>query len=664
MTAIVLNTVQRLTALNVAQVHRTITGSTDPVKVMLMELSGLVNTRDVFIGAASLTHPWETAFSEASVPAGHLLSGTPIVKVVPYTTDGVQSASIIKSVYTYPSTLTTVDPTFTDVIATLPTVSNSIGEITATSIMGVLKSPAVVELSATEDAISYELTIGGQPPHTCGLAGYTQQQTDLSVVRDYPSAAYCNIGLLNVNGPAGYCLGAGASAQGLLSDFQAKGLFTSVGSNYFADEAGFGMYTRSVEGPQTVNLPQIAGYSRVLLITAFSSTKVAIFCGYTRGEGSERVLTEIDIQRVERWSGFSGSIRQANNLPPVTLRTKRVALNALTAVDMFPLSWNNQLVSTFRVTDFAEVGQSTIVDANGQAITVLVMTARVIAIRGTLERVDYEKFMREGFGLRPVMAPAKVDQIINSWKNLEAIAYDWSPTAISGLTLKNTEAYKEYGRRMAKACKTNTYLTLKYNQDYSMAEVEAKLLAITGRNVIALDKSLLGSTVLPAVGAAPALPVLTLNPTAADSTIYAYSSSAGKTGTVILSPESVLLMLDNVMPCTFEGDPAAITAITTVMTSSGSGGSLADISREGSIDANAVTLTMSGQVVPGILSLEDSKRRMTSGQLAAFMASQVTDYQAFDAGIPAMLKNYTGTPLYNLIMKQVQSHLNLPVIKV
>lgn len=321
---------------------------------------------------------------------------------------------------------------------------------------------------------------------------------------------------------------------------------------------------------------------------------------------------------------------------------------------LFPLSLSSMMIKSMETTVTSDVTSAAYASSDHLAYY-REISVTVSSYTGALRLADYMTLLTTGYKIWKTVDAATATKVSKSWGAIDTITYNVISGLIGPLSLTQTNAYREYGKSRAKACLTNNYLELAYNQEYSMKQVEAKLSALRGYSCLSYDLAAVGNNTSTGT-VSNAIPVATLTLRSGTTTIYDIASTNG-THTLVdtASADSVSAMLTAVMPCTFAGDT---TGLARFMATQGTG-DINGVNTAASIDTNAVRVDFTqGQVprvpTPAVISA------MSVDSQVRFMAAQLTDYAMFNAGMPLLPAKYAGDSVFNIVYKYLSTVVTAP----
>ncbi|UBF42556.1 putative amidohydrolase [Cystovirus CAP3] len=403
----------------------------------------------------------------------------------------------------------------------------------------------------------------------------------------------------------------------------------------------------------TSNTPYVAGTRRFLLVLPNGRTNSFLFIsGYLLGEGEDYVYYSFSLADMgQAWDVYYmqpvlGTIRcplMAGMPDQAMRRNPKVGVTR-----SFALSWNAPFIATIvgRLSADTELEEQLEGDVLVRYHT---RAFEVTAVQGHVSKDDYREYLSTGFGVYTPKKPAEVELIMKTWQKLpELIMFTYQHVGLSTTySLKNTRAYKDYGKSREKACKTNNFMELQYNDEYVMKTVENKITAMKNLSVIALDKAEIGVVSVKGQVAVPAV-AETCQLTRVNDLQFTFASTSGKSGTKALTEQGVDEMLDLVMPCNFTGDVSIIEQVTNA--------SLADYTAAAAgRDVSDVRLDLQGALFPGFPVWAQLDRCLTADEKVAFMCKQATDFSSFNNKLPGLLRQFMGDRLYPRMLTQFTS---------
>lgn len=126
----------------------------------------------------------------------------------------------------------------------------------------------------------------------------------------------------------------------------------------------------------------------------------------------------------------------------------------------------------------------TTLEFDGQiAVSVSEYSLEVDKLYGSIDLQTYASYLNTGMGVLPPLSTERVSEIIKSWQRVTSgFHFVIKEESASGYSVKKSSLYQEYGKRREKACKTNNFLELAYNQEYTYKQVENKLSNLVKRD--------------------------------------------------------------------------------------------------------------------------------------------------------------------------------------
>lgn len=406
----------------------------------------------------------------------------------------------------------------------------------------------------------------------------------------------------------------------------------------------------------TIALPFVRGFSRRVIVVGGGGTrKLAMIGYYVFGEDQDVACWSygyVDKSGSSMyWGNYEG--RKLLTQPKLSSSASIKLCQNMTYLKLYPLSWNPVLMNGMHLTDVSfdleepehlVVGDSTVKFHLG--------SGTVNCVTGLMSRDTYVQMLEDGFG---VLEPAKEDAITRvraSWAKIPTtLSFRFEPTPASGYSLKDTEAYKEYGKKRAKACKENNYLELAYNAEYSMKTVENKLTNLVKLDVLTMDSSLIGSFSKSNIVVDATNRTTTI--TAGANGSYTYATNDGTSGVVTNTETSIENMLDAVMPSKFAGETKFLDDF---LLSGGEGYNLQDLNNAGAKQSYSnLSLIVNDLELPIMPSLAQLKASKTKSDVTAFMCNQITDYDEMNKKIPTLIRTTSGQTWLEAVIKKLKA---------
>lgn len=394
----------------------------------------------------------------------------------------------------------------------------------------------------------------------------------------------------------------------------------------------------------TFNIPFVKGTRRCLFVTGQPGGRLTAFSFYRLGEGDDLVIYKIGCALYLNSSQPS----HANAYGFMTVSAFRGRASSsvmihkhITVDEMHALSWNSLLVDTY-------YGMPTILDEKEELygnIRVIVRDVEfnVGEVLGHLDKTQYFNYLKTGYGIFPPVTDERLKEVSDSWNQIpEAIVWRYAPAPVLGYSVKETSLYKEYGKRRAKACKTNDFLEQRYNQEYVYKQLENKLSNVRGLDVWCLDRALCAVTGLNTSKATGEVARSTVITKVNDLQFRAVSND-GLNKTLPLSEEGVDQFIDLFMPTAVTGDVAALELVI---------GSMKDL--EGSTDAvdlSSYDMRLGSQKWPEGPHWPTLEATRTYDQRMVFLLSQLSDYSQFNVKLPQLLRSMMGDRVFPAMVK-------------
>lgn len=401
------------------------------------------------------------------------------------------------------------------------------------------------------------------------------------------------------------------------------------------------------------NTPYVAGTRRFLILTANGVTGQFLFLsGYILGEGPDLVYYHVALENeTDSWSTHHTPVMQGLVSARAAEPFQAGDMKRCTSVDVsryFAFSWNADFIDTIIGDLNADIEVEEVLDGD-VLVRFHTRSLTVSKLVGRVNKESYRAYLSTGYGVYAPKQPPEVELIMQKWSNIaESVAYTYAPVVLDeSFTLKKTSAYREYGRRREKACKTNNFLDLEYNQEYPMKTVENKLTALKNLSVLAIDSKEVGSIKTKTSSEVPAVKTVATI-TAVGSSQFSYSTTNGLSGTKALTETGVGEFLDAVMPATFAGDIALLEQVI--------GASLTEFGEAAQgYDVTDVRLDLQGMFIPSYPDWSVMRDTLSYDERTAFLCTQLTDYRHFDASLPKLLRQFMGDRMYPAILQKFGS---------
>lgn len=403
------------------------------------------------------------------------------------------------------------------------------------------------------------------------------------------------------------------------------------------------------------NTPFVAGTRRFLIVTANGVKGQFLFLsGYILGEGPDLIYYQFALEdEGNGWDVFYSPVVAgiAQVLPEQPYSAGNMRQSSAVQVNRyFAFSWNADFVDTI----FGELTTDAETEERLEGDVVVRYHSRSLLISKIVGRVRkdaYREYLSTGYGIFTPKKKEEVDLIMQRWSKIaDSVSYTCGPVVIDQTyTLKNTTAYREYGKRRAKACKTNNFLDLAYNQEYPMKTVENKLTALKNLAVLAVDSREVG-TIKQKVKNSVAAVTTIATVSKLNDLQFSFVTNTGLSGTKALTEAGVSEFLDAVMPASFAGDVAMLELAL--------GASLTEFAADASgYDVSEVRLDLQGVFIPSHPDWEVMLDTLSIDERTAFLCTQLTDYRQFEASLPKLIRQFMGDKMYPALL----SKFELPV---
>lgn len=395
---------------------------------------------------------------------------------------------------------------------------------------------------------------------------------------------------------------------------------------------------------QLIPIPFVSGFRRATTVVSNNLEGVGIltaFSYYIIGEGEDEFSCAFDYQS----DGSYGSASQFSRCSP----SGKLLTRKFSSIDIeryYPLTMNSNVLKLIELERGGKIEKEVVL---GDSNTITYASGDFTSSGYFIEfdKAYYDDYLKTGGGFSKPLADDRRREIMASWAKIPQVicllTCDWTGT----VSLKDTAVYAEYGRARAKACKTNDYLDLQYNNEYSMKMVENKLSAVTNVKRIALDMSIIGMSATPPAKLTNTFPVCTL--TYVDdvnaTSRFTYVVSEGSSGTFFASEVGLSSFFESVMPCIFSGDVAKLESILN------SEGSVEKLPTANSVSSSTSDLRMTSVSIPNTSGLRRMINTMDSNQRAVLMSAQVTDYSHIVNKGVTLAQSMTGNNVQRLLNK-------------
>lgn len=371
--------------------------------------------------------------------------------------------------------------------------------------------------------------------------------------------------------------------------------------------------------------------------------------GYVAGEGTDLVMIEGSFaEDGQRWQPFSkqytppaiGTILNANVGSSTSIRSRKV----------YPLNGSCTFISSIEGTMEQVSSDLTIEFDTKMALNVTEYILTVDKVYGSIEPTEYGVYLSTGYDIITPRKAEDVKVVIDSWlKATRGFYFVLRGEKCDGYSVKDSSLYKEYGKRRAKACKTNNFLELPYNAEYTYKQVDNKLSAIVSRDawMWPIDEVPIGGSQIgiPVKGEV----VLTLDSSAQFSALATGSTVSFK---YPMTEEGVEAFFDR-----YEGFRIINASIITgIVQSDGNGSNLEAYVSELNkpIDTTPYQMQMVDFSAGYALTLKEfiSIGADRDKQLR-FLMSQVTDFAKFDGNLLKILKSFSNEVVFNYFINRI-----------
>lgn len=370
--------------------------------------------------------------------------------------------------------------------------------------------------------------------------------------------------------------------------------------------------------------------------------------GYIAGEGTDLVRIQgAYAEDGKKWQPFDlpvippniGSISNANVGTSKSIRSRKV----------YPLNGPCAFVSSIEGAMSEASSDLTIEFSQKMALSVVEYELIVDKVYGSIDPASYGEYLSTGYDVLPSRKAEDVKVIIDSWvKANKGFYFVLRGEKCDGYSVKQTSLYAEYGKRRAKACKTNDFLDLKYNAEYTYKQVDNKLSGLVSR-----DAWMWPIEEVPVGGSRVGIPVKGTVTLTLDSNVQFSALASGSTSSYKypMTEEGVETFFDR-----FEGyqiiNPSVITSI---VKSDGHGSTMESYTSElgGNIDAGKYQMQMVDFSAGYALTLNEYIAvGADRDKQIRFMMSQVTDFAKFDGALMRIIKSLNNEVVFNFYINR------------
>lgn len=414
-------------------------------------------------------------------------------------------------------------------------------------------------------------------------------------------------------------------------------------SNYgiVNEKLGFRLY-KMVDG-EISNFPRIVGLRRIIYMAGGAYAA----CAYLLGEGKDIMVGNATIYMYRR-NNYQIAIFNVNHSAscdrnPATLLSSFSPKRdpGLDILVLYPLSYAAGVITSLEGS-FHNTVSWTEEDNTALAVTkpIKMYSSTVImnvsSAVGILDKSTITEYVDSGLGVVTPQPKEMANAITKSWDKVGAgVAFRIKPYRVSGLTVKETRVYKAYKKRRERACKANNFMELDYNDEYTWKEVDNKISNMTGGDVLSIDASIIGKSAsrdVTVMGTG-----LTINLTETGGT-YSWTDNKGQNGSFPKEGlENWLGTLPTAPVLTGNGVAAASAQLNTDLTA---------LSSDARGTAGQYSLLSTSITMSTVPEWEKFAASHDYDEQVAFLASQVTDYAKFNAGITKFVRSLMGDNVY------------------
>ena len=230
----------------------------------------------------------------------------------------------------------------------------------------------------------------------------------------------------------------------------------------------------TTSSPTIIKSPAIAGYRR-LIITDGSSNQMVV---WLKGAGKDILWASVG------QGNGSGGVSVTYDYQVINVITPPKAKLPGTTFDAyFPISMPTGLVDN--ISGSAVVVEAGIEYVGDCSITVFDCDMTVSRASGHISPETVVNYWTTGWGIyKPISEDAAYDKLV-SWNTAlqDGAYYTIQASDCSGRSLTELTYYKDYAKARRKACKDNDYMSKKFNEEYTMQQVEDMLQAVSTRSV-------------------------------------------------------------------------------------------------------------------------------------------------------------------------------------
>lgn len=399
--------------------------------------------------------------------------------------------------------------------------------------------------------------------------------------------------------------------------------------------------------PTSGALQQLVGYRR-WFVAVMVANGLLFVGGYLIGEGEDVFYSHFG----GSWMGGSNrdylsAIQYADKPRRVTFDGQHSTANtAIVASDKFkaiwPLSFSHLFVNSVKLSDVV-ISTAEPVEFDDRVVIDNIIDAKVDRVDGSLLFADYAKYL-DGLGIYEPYTEEEKAKVASSWAKLpDGIVFALKTEQCANRSVKETTAYKEYGRKRAKACKDNNFLDLPYNDEYTWKQVDNMMSALKSRSIWITDAGNAEIISAPPVTTTPVTRTLTFSVNTSNVLNWVSDEDAVR-GQLILSTSSFESLLDRMMP--FRIVDTATGDMNTFLASNNLG-SVQDFNGNYNVETyKEIHLGMGVRAIGAAVTYEDIVAVNGVDGEISYLASQLTDYRHFNGKLALLVSSLQGHMVY------------------
>lgn len=402
-----------------------------------------------------------------------------------------------------------------------------------------------------------------------------------------------------------------------------------------------------VDGTQS-SAPFVPGTRRFMFIFPANSTNMQtpgdmrVVTGYLAGEGNDIVQVHVTWVHDDR-NGARQIITTYAGPDDVLSSTDVGFSSSLTSTKGYAINGPVDMVDEIHGTFNLLSETSSLVNSDSVSLTYIEYELDVNRVYGTVTPETFAEYLSTGYGVLPPKPASRVAEVMSSWGKVPSgFKYVLRTETCSGRSVKETTLYNTYGKKRAKACKTNNFLELQYNDEYTYKQVDNKLASLQSRDawLWSIDN------VPSATATAPAASKGEVTLSAVNENQFSAVAAGAVTGmTYPMNADGVTAFMGQFEGYTILGAEV----IASILGSDGSGSTLAtyNAALAEEINPEPYKMGMIDQISGYALTYQELCTVADADAEIRFLMSQVTDYANFHSGLKNVISSFKNDIVFN-----------------